>query len=134
MVVHFSNRTVSINGTIFQGISDKALSVGERSEISATRLSIKEVAIGAVSKDGSRLTISNSNIKNAQNSGLMAYIKKPEYGPAVLEARAITFTSTDIPARVQTGSSLTLEGKAVETEDMEDMKFYETKMKPGIKK
>ena len=128
--VDLSGSRVSINGTLFQGISDKALSVGERSKVSATHLSIGEVAIGAASKDGSHLAISDSTITRVKNSGLMAYIKKPEYGPATIEASNIKFSDTPVKTRVQRGSSITLEGEKMEPEDMDVKQLYKTNVKP----
>jgi hypothetical protein len=40
------------------------------------------VVPGAVSKDGSSLVIVDSSIRGAHVAEIMAYIKKPEYGPA----------------------------------------------------
>jgi len=132
--VDLSGSQVSINGTSFQKVRDKALSVGERSQVSAGHLSMEDVAIGAASKDGSHLAISNTTITNAENSGLMAYIKKPEYGPATIEASNINFFNIPVKTRAQKGSSITLEGKKIEPEDIDVEQLYKTNMKPGIKK
>ena len=122
--VDFSGSRVSINDSRFQNISDKAISVGEQSIITATNIFMEKIGIGAASKDGSHLSISNSNIKYANIAGLMAYVKKPEYGPAAIDAHDITFTGTDVHAKAQKGSSITLEGKQIETVKMDIKRLY----------
>ena len=132
--VDVSGSQISINGTVFHDVSDKALSVGEQSKVVATNITMEEIAIGAASKDGSSLTISESSIKNIKFFGLIAYIKKPEYGSASIDARNIKFEEANIRARVQKGSYLSLEGERIKAEDMDVEQLYETIMKPGLKK
>ena len=132
--VDVSGSKVSINGTVLQDVSDKALSVGEQSKVVATNITMEEVGTGVASKDGSSLTISESSIKKARFFGLIAYIKKPEYGPASIDARNMKFEEAGVRARVQKGSYLLLEGEQVKAEDMDVEQLYETIMKPGLKK
>lgn len=132
--VDVSGSKVFINGTVLQDVSDKALSVGEQSKVVATNITMEEVGTGVASKDGSSLTISESSIKKARFFGLIAYIKKPEYGPASIDARNMKFEEAGVRARVQKGSYLLLEGEQVKAEDMDVEQLYETIMKPGLKK
>ena len=71
---------INIIDVHFIGVTDKAVSIGERSQAKARGLLIESVGTGAAAKDGSTLTIENSTIKSAQVAALMAYIKKPEFG------------------------------------------------------
>jgi hypothetical protein len=132
--IDVSGSVVEVNGTRFLDISDKALSVGEQSEMIATEVIIEQVGTGAASKDGSRLDISRSSIKQARNAGLMAYTKKPEFGPARIEAREMTFTDTASEARAQKGSFISIDGTSVEGEDVDVEQLYETVMKPGLRR
>ena len=116
---------------MFQGISDKGISVGEKSFATVTDTIMERVATGAASKDGSRLILTNATFKDITNAGLAAYIKKPEYGPALIDANNIKFETTAKRTLVQTGSSLKLEGELVGTEDIDVEQYYKTIMKPG---
>ncbi|MFQ5610491.1 MAG: hypothetical protein ACE5F8_09530, partial [Woeseiaceae bacterium] len=113
--------------------SDKSLSIGERSEMTATNIRISDAGTGAASKDASVLRISDSRIANAGFAAMTAYIKKPEYGPASLFASNVVVEDTDTPAIVQTGSVLTLDGDAVAAQDIDVDALYETVMRPGLR-
>ena len=91
-------------------IFDKALSVGEGSTVTASDLNIDGVMTGIACKDGSELRLSNSTIQNVGHAGLMAYIKKPEYGPGTLYARNISLIGVEIRARAQTENTIFIDG------------------------
>jgi hypothetical protein len=95
---------------------------------------MEDAATGAASKDGSRLNISESTIKSTRYFGLIAYVKKPEYGSASIDARNIKFEATKIRARVQKGSYLSLEDNQIKAEDIDVEQLYKTIMMPGLKK
>ena len=77
--IDISGSKVSVSGTHFENVKDKALSVGERSTMSVKNIQVYNAGTAAVSKDGSLLEIKNSHINQVVHAGLMAYIKKPEY-------------------------------------------------------
>ena len=89
-----SGSEIIVKEAHFVNISDKALSVGENSYLKASGLNIEDVSIGAASKDGSRLLISDSKMEGIEKAGLMAYIKKPIYGTAEIVAKDLSFNST----------------------------------------
>ena len=60
---------------------DKGVSGGENSQITLTGCVINGANIGVASKDLSTVKIKNSNLSNV-TYGLVAFQKKPEYGPA----------------------------------------------------
>jgi hypothetical protein len=64
----------------------------------------------------------------------MAYIKKPEYGPGGIEANNVTILNTAHESRAQRGSTISINGEQVETEDIDVETLYETIMKPGSRK
>jgi hypothetical protein len=132
--VDVSGSRVLINGTVFQGISDKALSIGENSVVTANNIFIDDVTIGAASKDGSTLMISESTIKNTKFIGLIAYIKKAEYGPASIEAQNMNLEGAREKARAQKENLVVLDGKKIETEYMDVEQLYKTIMKSRLKK
>jgi hypothetical protein len=132
--IDISGSEVRVTGSRLLNISDKALSVGERSKMTANKVFIEHVGTGAASKDGSYLEISDSSIKDANHAGLMAYIKKAEFGSARIEANKINFSGTAYEVRVQRGSSINLNGKQMESEDIEVEALYKTIMKPGLRR
>ncbi len=129
--IDISGSEVLVTGTRFLSISDKALSVGEGSEMTVRDVFIQQTGTGAASKDGSRLDISNATIKQANNAGLMAYVKKPEFGSARIEASNLTFLATASQALAQKGSVVVIDGKPVESEDVDVEQLYRTVMKKG---
>ena len=131
--IDISGSTINLAGAQFEQVSDKAISVGERSEMNAQGIEINGAGTGAAAKDASTLNIQASRIHGATFAALTAYIKKPEYGPALIIADNIDIESTDTPTIVQTGSVLRLDGVDAETRDVDVDALYETVMRPGLR-
>ena len=108
--VDVSGSKVTVINSYFENISDKAISVGENSNLKATNIDIKNADIGVASKDGSLLTISDSKFSEIRKAGLMSYIKKPEYGSAEILAKNISIESTGDKFISQSGSKITIDG------------------------
>ncbi|HJP04253.1 MAG: hypothetical protein CL799_13520 [Chromatiales bacterium] len=132
--IDVSGSRVTVIGTHFENVSDKALSVGERSELDARNVTISSIGTGAASKDGSKLLLSDAKISNASFAGLTAYIKKPEYGAAEIVAQNVSIDSAETPVLVQTGSRVQLDGAEQETRDVNVDALYETVMRPGLRR
>jgi hypothetical protein len=132
--VDFSGSDVEIIGSRFEAIRDKAISVGESSRLKIRSVDIDGGGVGIASKDNSSVTIEDSRVRNVQFAGLMAYMKKPEYGPATMVATNMEFENTSTPARMQIGSKLTVNGESIPGEAINVDALYETVMKPGIEK
>jgi hypothetical protein len=130
--VDISGSVVKITGAHFNLIYDKGISVGEGSNMDATEIIIENSSIGAASKDGSKLKISNSTINNSKNFALMSYMKKPEYGPASIIANNVNVLETQV--QVQQGNYLELNGDVVKTEKIDIKKMYDTIMNQEIDK
>ena len=131
--IDVSGSTITVTETTFKNISDKALSVGEKSTMTATNVTIEKVGAGAVSKDGSHLILNDAKIELAKIAGLMAYVKKSEYGPGTIEASDLQIESSPTKAIAQKGSRITIDGTSVEATDLDVRALYATLMKPGIK-
>jgi hypothetical protein len=131
--VDISGSQISVTDSQFTDVSDKALSVGERSEMTASNISIQNVGTGAASKDASRLSLTDSSISDASFAGLTAYIKKPEYGPAFIEAQNVAIGETENTALAQTNSVISIDGQEVETRDVNVDALYETIMQKGLR-
>ena len=131
--IDLSGSRITITGTRFLNIADKAISVGEESYLISDQLSIQKVGVGIVSKDGSHTTVQNSEVMETKIAGLMAYTKKPVYPLATLHAKDITFKNSTPNALVQKGNEVMLGGILVEPSEFDIKNLYKTSMKPGLR-
>jgi hypothetical protein len=127
--IDVSGSEVTVIQSIFDNISDKALSVGESSNMKASGLTIKNISIGAASKDGSQLFITDSKIRGTKKAGLMAYIKKLEYGPAKITADELEFYSVEKQAISQEGNKILIDGVEVSPEKLKVKELYSSTSK-----
>ncbi len=130
--IDVSGSTLTVTGTRFVDIGDKALSVGEQSIMTAKGLVIDKAGTGAAAKDGSVLRLEDTAIQNSRYADLMAYVKKPEYGSASIEARNLTFAGSPPRAKAQKGSAITMDGTPVQTEDVNVEQLYSSIMRKGL--
>ena len=131
--IDISGSRVSVSGTRFVNVSDKALSVGEGSTMTAKDILVEHSGTGAASKDGSFLELSNVRIEDVSVAGLMTYVKKPEYGPARISATGIEYSGTAPFARAEMGSEIVVDGEDIEPENMDVQGLYDTVMKKGAR-
>ena len=120
-----SGSQVEITDSLFTDIGDKAISAGEKSMVTLRDLRIRDVNIGIASKDTSTIIANSIIIDNAKVAGLAAYIKKPQYGPASLEAMDTELINTVMPAICQTESQLSLNGESIPSKDFDVAALYE---------
>jgi len=131
--IDVSGTTIDISEATFKNIQDKAVSVGENSTVTATQLLIKSVGVGVVSKDGSRLSLADSEISDFQTAAMMAYQKKKQYGPGTISAENLKIQNLPASALVQKGSEILIDGVALPAVDLNVKNLYATTMKPGLK-
>ncbi len=131
--VDISGARVTVDSSSFSDIADKALSAGEGSTMEIRAVEIDGAGAGAVAKDRSLVTVTQSNLTAIRHAGLMAYVKKPEYGPAQLHATEITHEGSARLTWVQDGSSIIIDGVAVPTEAVNVDSLYQTIMSKGNK-
>lgn len=122
--VDVSGTKIAIKDVYFSGVRDKAVSIGEASHAVASGLIINSSGTAVASKDNSSIQVSDSTINNIEHVGIMAYVKKPEYGPARVVAKNINFMNTYPEAIAQTGSSIVLEERDIPSEDIDIEKLY----------
>lgn len=127
-----SGSRVTITDVRFERIGDKALSVGEGSSVVARNIWVDSAGVGAVSKDRSELQLDHATFENIIHAVLMAYVKKPEYGPATLEARGLETDQTARETWVQTGSTVSIDGRRAKTEPMNVDSLYNRAMAKGL--
>ncbi len=130
--IDVSGSTVTVEGVRFEGVSDKALSVGEGSRMEARDIRIDDAGTGAASKDGSSLVLTDSVIEGSRVAGLMAYQKKPVYGAARLEARGVRMTGDAPAGLVQTDSELTIDGARIAARKLNVDRLYDTVMRKAV--
>ncbi len=100
------------------------MSVGEGSRLTASGLTISKAGTAFASKDRSHAEIRDSKISEIAHTALMAYVKKPEYGPAELEAHANEVTRAQRVAIAQTGSRVVVDGRIIPEEDVDVDRLY----------
>ncbi len=122
--IDFSGSDIEVEGTVFREIRDKAISVGEASTLSANLIRIENAGTGVVSKDRSTTTIHDCVMTGIVHVGLMAYVKKPEYGPAELVADKVDVSGAGEKALAQTGSRVVVDGREIPAEDLDVDALY----------
>ena len=124
--IDVSGAHVEIDGVHFSSVADKALSVGEHSQVTAANLVIEDVGTGAASKDGSTLIIRDSSIVGARIAALFAYVKKPGFGPGTIEAHDLWLEGNLADARAQIGSLIEIDGQEVPVQELDVDELYRT--------
>ena len=122
--IDVSGTSIMVDGVRLLNVHDKALSVGEQSRMTASNIVIDGAGTGVASKDLSRTTISDSRLDHIRHIGLMAYSKKPEYGPGEIEATGVHIDAADQPALAQLGNRVVIDGTAVKEEDVDIDELY----------
>jgi hypothetical protein len=132
--IDVSGSTVVVDGTRFTDISDKALSVGEDSSMTARNVVAENCGVGAASKDGSTLELADSVFRGARIAGLMSYVKKPEYGPSSLVSTNVQVLGSARHAVAQQGTTLILDGKQLPGQSLDVDQLYRTVMTRGLRR
>ena len=112
--VDFSNSTVKVTGLRISGTQDKAVSIGEGSDISISNALLDQSKIGVAIKDSSTFWGEEIQISNTEY-GYALYNKKPMYGMPRAEITNSHFTEVEHKTILERGSSLSLNGRTMET-------------------
>ncbi len=121
-----SGTEATITDTHFLNIADKAISAGEKSNLTLQNISITNVGIGVASKDLSIVLADALRIDTAKVVGLATYIKKPQYGPGTIIATAVEFMNTERPTLNQTHNKMLVNGEKIPQEDIDVDALYNT--------
>lgn len=105
--VDFSGSVIDLNHITMLNVSDKAISVGEKSSLYANYITIENSEIGVTSKDLSSISINNITIINS-NIGYTIYKKKPEFGPGKISIKSEFLENVKIPYLIEEGSGFTI--------------------------
>ncbi|MDH4318339.1 MAG: CotH kinase family protein [Desulfobulbaceae bacterium] len=131
--IDVSGSEVDVVGSVITEVSDKGISVGEASKLTAKEVKISRVGTGLASKDGSRALMNDSVIKHGLVAGILVYNKKSEYAAAEVNADNVRIEECGLPAAAQFGNILKLNGKTVVAGKIDVQELYRTVMKPGMK-
>jgi len=108
--IDLGGSNVEIRGIRMASIRDKAVSVGERSRLTADALTIEHVGIGIASKNGSHAELMDSTLHSIREVALIAYVNRGGFGPATLIADRNRITNADLVALTQSGNHIVLDG------------------------
>jgi hypothetical protein len=114
--VDVSGSDILVENVLINEAGDKGLSAGEDSKMTARNVTILNCEIALASKDKSILKISQSTLKT-NALAFTAFQKKPEFGPAKIEADSITLSGNKLEHLIETNSSLRLNGEFVPTQE-----------------
>ncbi|MFP6654604.1 MAG: right-handed parallel beta-helix repeat-containing protein, partial [Myxococcota bacterium] len=122
--IDVSGADVTIENVLLTRIHDKAFSIGEGSRAQISGVHVDGAGTALASKDASHTEISDALFENIEFTAIMAYVKKPEYGPAKIIANDIVLREVGREVLVQIGSQLTLNGVEIMAEDVDVDSLY----------
>jgi hypothetical protein len=131
--IDVSGTTIKIRGTEFKHIGDKAISAGENSTVTGSKLIIDGAVAGIVSKDGSHVFLEDVSISGFKVASMMTYIKKQEYGPATIIASNIKTGGIPDSVIAEKRSQILIDGLEVLGRELDVKQLYSTTMKPTLK-
>jgi hypothetical protein len=105
--IDFSTSKVTIKDCSIEQAGDKGISMGEQGEALIVNTKIDGANIGIASKDLSKTTVRNAQLKNCI-IGFSAYQKKPEYGQAFIYVDSYTAENVQQLHKIFPGSYLKL--------------------------
>ncbi len=111
--IDVSGTDIYVNNVSFDYIGDKAISVGEKSSLTAYSLDVNHASTGIASKDLSSAVVNKAIFKEVTGTGLITYIKKTEYGPASIQCYECVFENVTALTANQYKSSITLNGEVM---------------------
>ncbi len=110
--IDFSGSEIYIDSCEIINVNDKGISGGEASNLFVTNTKIENCNIGIASKDLSKIEVFNSHINNCEY-GLVAFQKKPEYGPASIITKKLRRKEVSTPFLIERKSELDLNGRLI---------------------
>lgn len=120
--IDVSGSVIHVENLYLTEVKDKALSIGEKSEVEGRKIWIENSNLAMAVKDSSRVNLVELNLNN--NVLLYAvYQKKPEYGPAILEVRQTVADNNEEAHLVEKASKLIVNGNLIQGK-MSDVRRY----------
>ena len=103
------------------------MSAGEKSTLTVKDSIFDDIGVGIASKDGSSVTVSNTNISNYKLYGAMTYLKKDFYDIPSLTINNTAVSNKNAYIR-QKGTSMTVNGVDIPETKISVKKLYKTKV------
>jgi hypothetical protein len=103
---------INLSHIFMNRIGQEALSANEGSNINARWVEVSNSEIALISKDRSKLNISDCKISGSR-IGVTAFEKRTEFGPAYVAAERLKIFETDLPYLIETNSDFHLEGEQI---------------------
>ena len=122
--VDFSGSTADVLNSSFNNITDKAISVGEGSNVEVSTCKVNNVSFGVVSKDLSVTKASNNTITDAKTAAFAAFQKKNSFGPASIIVSQPKISEYKQLFLVQDGSVGRLNDKIIKTSFFNTAELY----------
>lgn len=107
--IDFSGSVGELSQVNFSSVGDKAISVGERSEVSIKDASVTNALVALASKDGATVKVDGLKTSNLKLSPVMAYTKKPIFGPAQAYVTGLDTNDQGLAPINQHGSTLVID-------------------------
>ena len=108
----FSGSKVVVSDFVGRNLGDKGISVGEQTTASLYNIQIENSFIGITSKDKSNVYAENVSLENTKYD-FSAYKKKPEFGPAFIEAFKVKIINSSNGNLIEKGSSLSIDDSII---------------------
>lgn len=123
--IDFSGSSAVVRKSNFQNITDKAISVGEGSNVDVSACKINNASFGVVSKDLSVVEVFGiTEIANAKTAAFAAFQKKNSFGPATLIVSQPKIQNCKQLFLIQDGSVGRLDDKIVKTSVFKTSELY----------
>ncbi len=122
--IDVSGSDIEANDIFINNAKDKGLSVGEDSYLKGNNFLIKETDIAIASKDLSVVEINNISLE-MNKVGLVAFQKKPEYGPGNILIQNIFNKKFEVEYLLEPRSKIVLnnKNKKINTENVESLLY-----------
>jgi hypothetical protein len=121
--IDFSGSKISVKNCIINGARDKGVSGGEDSHLVIDNCTVSNSNIGLASKDLSSLKVSNSKISDC-NYGAVLLQKKPEYGPATMVLKKVSFYRPKTKWLIEKGSFILNDNNKIEGDKKDVAKLF----------
>jgi len=125
--VDFSGSVATVEDCSFTNISDKAISVGENSQVKVFDCSIENSSFGIVSKDYSSVEVYRPLVFKAQTADFAAFQKKNLFGPASIKVINPSCALSEKNFLIQVGSSGWLDEKVIISIPFVSNELYQNK-------
>jgi hypothetical protein len=122
--IDISGSQLKANNIYIEMIGDKGVSVGEKSFMNGNNINILRAELGLVSKDLSVIEIDSLSLKQCR-VGILAYQKKPEYGPGEIRINSMESIDVETEYLVEYESFVEVGGQKIDSnnKDLKDILY-----------